>query len=111
MMIMIKAISVTTSALLLFVSAVWSADVLPKRNDFSHYQAMLEHSPFAVATASALPAATPNFAKDLYIANAARSPEGDMVTLASAADKNFKEYLTTKGPNEHGYAVANIEWS
>ncbi|MEY2536888.1 MAG: hypothetical protein QOG67_628 [Verrucomicrobiota bacterium] len=93
------------------VFSTWGADVLPKRNDFSRYQSMLDHSPFAVATAAALPAATPSFAKDLYIANAARSPEGDMVTLASAADKNFKEYLTTKGPNEHGYAIASIEWS
>ena len=97
---------------LLIVSSVWSADVVPKRSDFSHYQPMLDHSPFAVATAAALPAATPNFAKDLYVANAAHSiPDGDMVTVASISDKNFKEYLTTKGPNEHGYAIASIEWS
>lgn len=88
-----------------------ATDVVPKRTEFTRYQAMLDHSPFAVATAAALPAATPNFAKDLYIANAARSPEGDMVTLNSASDRNLKEYLTTKGPNEHGYAIANIEWS
>src|SRR5437868_3093830 len=92
-------------------SSGFAADIVPKRTEFSRYQAMLEHSPFAVATAAALPAATPSFAKDLYIANAARSPEGDLVTLASASDKNFKEYLTTKQPNEHGYGIANIEWS
>ena len=34
-----------------------------------------------------------------------------MVTLNSASDKNFNEYLSTKGPNEHGYAIAKIEWS
>jgi hypothetical protein len=84
---------------------------MPKRTEFARYQSMLDNSPFAVATAVALPAATPNFAKDLYIANAARSPDGDLVTLNSATDKNFKEYLSTKGPNEHGYAIANIEWS
>jgi hypothetical protein len=72
---------------------------------------MLDHSPFAVATAAALPAATPSFAKDLYIANAAKSPEGDLVTLASASDRNFKEYLNTKEPNIHGFGIANIEWS
>jgi hypothetical protein len=87
------------------------SDVIPKRPDFSQYLGMLEHSPFSVATAAALPAATPNFAKDLYIANAARSSEGDMLTLASLSDRNFKEYLTTKAPNEHGYAIASIEWS
>ena len=99
------------TATLSLVQNMNAADVVPKRTEFSRYQAMLEHSPFAVATAAALPAATPNFAKDLYIANAAKSPDGDLVTLASASDKNFKEYLTTKSPNEHGYAIANIEWS
>jgi hypothetical protein len=71
---------------------------------------MVEHSPFAIATAVAAPAATPDFAKDLYVANAARSPEGDMVTLASTSDHNFKKYLTTKAPVD-GYSIANIEWS
>ena len=92
-------------------ATMYAADVVPKRTEFTRYQMMLDHSPFAVATAAALPAATQSFAKDLYIANAARSPEGDLVTLASASDKNFKEYLSTKEPNLHGYSVANIEWS
>ena len=100
----------------LALGLVWSGrlganDAIPKRTDFTRYQAMLDHSPFAVATAVALPAATPSFAKDLYISNAARSPEGDLITLASGSDRNFKEYLTTKSPNEHGYGIANIEWS
>ena len=58
----------------------------------------------------ALPAATPDFAKDLYVANAARSPEGDMVTIASSSDQNFKKYLTTREPVD-GYSIASIEWS
>src|SRR3979490_797323 len=95
-------ISLTAMSMLLLGAAAPAADVVPKRTEFGRYQAMLDHSPFAVATAAALPAATPTFAKDLYIANAARSPEGDLVTLNSASDKNFKEYLTTKNPNEHG---------
>ena len=70
----------------------------------------MNRSPFAVATAVAAPAATPNFAKDLYIANAAKSPEGDLVTIASSTDKNFKKYLTTTEPVE-GYSISNIEWS
>src|SRR5437870_7004400 len=84
-------------------------DPLPKRPDFNHYKAMLDRSPFAVATA-AVPTATPDFAKDLYVANAAKSSEGDMVTIASNSDRNFKEYLTTKDPM-HGYSIASIEWS
>jgi hypothetical protein len=71
---------------------------------------MMDQSPFAIATAVAAPAATPDFAKDLYIANAARSQDGDLVTIASTADHNFKKYLTTKEPVD-GYSVASIEWS
>ena len=84
-------------------------DPLPKRPDFNRYQAMLSRSPFAIATV-AVPTATPDFAKDLYIANAAHFADGDLVTIASATDKNFKEYLSTKGP-EHGFAISDIQWS
>jgi hypothetical protein len=86
-------------------------DDLPKRHNFERYAAMLNKSPFSVATAVIVPAATPNFARDLYIANAARTPGEDLVTVMSSSDKIVKEYLSTKGPNEHGYSIANIEWS
>jgi len=86
------------------------ADDVPKPFAFARYQAMMDRSPFAVATAVAAPAATPNFAKDLFIANAAHSKDGDFVTVASSADKNFKKYLSTNAP-EDGYAITNIEWS
>jgi hypothetical protein len=85
-------------------------EVLPAQFNFDRYSKMVDHSPFAVATEVAAPAATPDFAKDLYIANAARSPEGDMVTLASTSDHNFKKYLSTREPVD-GYSIANIEWS
>jgi hypothetical protein len=85
-------------------------DDLPTKLNFDRYQGMLEHSPFAVATAVVAPAATPNFAKDLYVANAAKSPDGDMATIASLTDKDFKKYLTTKAPVD-GYGIASIEWS
>ncbi len=86
------------------------ADDLPKAFTFARYQAMMDRSPFAVATAVAAPAATPNFAKDLYVANAAHSKDGDFVTIASSADKNFKKYLTTTASDD-GYSISNIEWS
>jgi hypothetical protein len=86
-------------------------DDLPKRFAFNRYQGMLNHSPFAVASAVAPPLATPDVFKGLYVANAARTPDGDLVTVMSSDDKNVKEYLSTKGPNEHGYAIASIEWS
>jgi hypothetical protein len=85
-------------------------DVLPPRFNFDRYTAMVDHSPFAVATAVALPEATPSFAKDLYVGNAARSSEGDMVTIRSSSDQNFKKYLTTREPVD-GYSIASIEWS
>src|SRR5437588_2307259 len=97
---------------LLMVSplGVLVADDVPKPFTFARYQAMMDRSPFAVATAVAAPAATPNFAKDLYVANAAHSKDGDYVTIASSADKNFKKYLSTDAP-EDGYSITNIEWS
>jgi hypothetical protein len=104
--------SVTLTLLLAVLGGIHSQaeEVLPPQFSFDRYSKMVDHSPFAVATAVAAPAATPDFAKDLYIANAARSPEGDMVTLASTSDHNFKKYLTTKEPAD-GYSIANIEWS
>jgi hypothetical protein len=85
-------------------------DVLPPRFNFDRYTRMLDQSPFAIATAAALPEATPDFARDLYIANAARSHEGDMVTIRSSSDQNFKKYLTTREPVD-GYSIAQIDWS
>src|SRR6266436_270835 len=86
-------------------------DDLPKRLNFDRYKGMLDHSPFAVASAVVAPAATPNFAKDLYVTSAAKAPDCDMVTIASTGDKEFKKYLTTCGGPVDGYAIANIEWS
>src|SRR6266480_4157029 len=104
--------SLTLSSVLVLLAVVCShaEDVLPPQFNFDRYSKMVDHSPFAIATAVAPPSATPDFAKDLYVANAARSPEGDLVTLASTSDHNFKKYLTTKGSVD-GYSVANIEWS
>ena len=96
-------------ALIVTVSAR-ADDDLPQRLNFDRYKGMLDHSPFAVASAVVAPAATPNFAKDLYVANAAKSPDGDMVTIASSGEREFKKYLTTKNPVD-GYAIANIQWS
>src|ERR1043166_5672758 len=98
------------SGLVFGVTCFARADDLPVKLGFDRYKGILEHSPFAVASAVVAPAAAPNFAKDLYIANAARSSDGDMVTLASSSDKDFKKYLTTKEPLD-GYSIASIQWS
>jgi hypothetical protein len=108
----IMKIRLTFTSILALLGAAWvqAEDVLPPQYDFDRYSKMVDQSPFAVATAMAAPAATPDFAKDLYIANAARSQDGDMVTIASSSDHNFKKYLTTREPVD-GYSIANIEWS
>src|SRR5262249_10650731 len=54
--------------------------------------------------------ATLDFAKQLYVANAARSSEGDIATIMSSSDQKLKKYLTTKEPVD-GYSIASIEWS
>lgn len=112
MMIARMKYSLTFATVILLLGAIRSEaeEVLPPHFNFERYTKMVDHSPFAVATSVAAPAATPDFAKDLYIANAARSPDGDMVTLASTSDHNFKKYLTTREPVD-GYGIANIEWS
>lgn len=89
---------------------IQAADEVPKRLNFDRYSGMVEKSPFAIATAVVAAAATPNFAKDLYLSSAAKSPDGDMLTILSSADKNFRKYLTTREPVD-GYGIASIEWS
>jgi hypothetical protein len=104
--------SLAVATILAMAGATYSQaeDALPPQYNFDRYSKMVDQSPFAIATAVAAPAATPDFAKDLYIANAAKSQDGDLVTIASTADHNFKKYLTTKEPVD-GYSIANIEWS
>lgn len=109
-MIMKKQSFAALTTLTLLMGGVLAADDVPKPFSFSRYQSMLKQSPFAVATAAAAPAATPDFAKDLFIANAAHSSDGDLVTLASTTDNNFKKYLTTKEPVD-GYSISHIDWS
>lgn len=86
-------------------------DAIPKRLDFDRYAAMVDRSPFAVASAPTQVSGPPQWAKDLFIANTGHTPEVDLVTIASVSDKNLKEYLSTQGPNDHGYGIANIEWA
>ena len=105
-----KTIGVVAAGLLAAVAPGFAADEIPKASDFSRYEGMMNRSPFAIATAVVAPPVAPNFAKDLYVANAARSPDGDLVTIGSSTDKNFKKYLTTREPVD-GYSISNIEWS
>lgn len=99
------------AALASFRTVAVGADDLPKAFSFARYESMMKRSPFALATVVAPTAAARDFAEDLYIANAARLPNEGLVTLTSITDKHFKEYLSTKSPNTHGYSISKIEWS
>jgi hypothetical protein len=100
------------SILTVSVPGITRADeIIPKRMEFNRYAAMVEKSPFAVASAPAQVSTVAAWSKDLFIANAAHMPEVDLVTVNSLSDKNLREYLTTETANEHGYAIASIEWS
>ena len=105
-----KRILFSTILLLTWIGQSGAADDVPKPYSFARYQVMMDHSPFAVATAPLAAPTAPSFAKDLYVANAAKSPEGDMVTIASNVDKTFKKYLVSNTPND-GYSISSIEWS
>lgn len=83
---------------------------IPQQEPFGRYQPMLKRSPFAVATAGAPVGATPDFAKELYVANAGHSKDGDFVTIASTTNRDLKLYLTTKSAVD-GYSIPNIQWS
>ena len=108
-----KKMNFARAALLLLLGfplrLVVAEEDLPKPFVFARYQTMMDRSPFAVATA-VVPAGTPSFAKDLYVANAARENEVVLVTLASSTDKNFKRYLTTAAAVD-GYTITSVEWS
>lgn len=110
MMIEKALLRIGVAALAATSASAFAADDLPKRPEFARYEPMMNRSPFAVATAVAPPPVVSNFAKDLYVANAAHSPNGDLVTVASSADKNLKLYLTTAQPVD-GYSISNIDWS
>ena len=87
-----------------------AADGLPKPLEFARYEALTSRSPFAVATVDdAAPLPASNSAKDWYIANVVRTPEGDLVTLAASTDTNFKHNLSTKEP-VNGISILKIEW-
>ena len=105
-----RMIVATLGALLCLTSSGLAKDELPTTQKFARYEPMVKRSPFAVATANAPAPSAPDFAKDLYVANAAHSSDGDFVTIASTTDKNLKEYLSTK-ETVNGYTISNIQWS
>jgi hypothetical protein len=77
-----------------------AADPLPTRRDFNRYQGMLNRS-FAIATV--IPTASADSAKDLYFASIGCAGKDCVVTLRSVTDKNFKQEVPVKRPNERDF--------
>ncbi len=74
------------------------------------YQAMLEHSPFAVASqAPAAPVAAAGFAKDLVLTGAARLGDGDFVTITTR--DQTQRFSIKSGETYNGISVVSVAWS
>jgi len=49
--------------------------------------------------------------RKIFYRDAARLPEGTSSPSVGEPDRNFKEYISSKKPNDHGYAISDLEWS
>ena len=85
---------------------------LPTPYPESRYQEMSARSPFAVSTASAAPAATPDFAAQLYVDGVAHIGETDYVAIKSRdPDKAEAVFLAVGEKAEDGMKVERVDWS
>lgn len=79
------------SAAVIFSTGTAVAAETAKANQLSRYAAMLDRSPFAVATPEAPADAAPPSVKDLFVASVACLDEECLVTLGSSSDRNFTQ--------------------
>lgn len=89
-----------------------ASEKAPLVEPLSRYQAMIERSPFALATEGApVPAATDNagFTKDLVLTGAVRLSNGEYITIASK-DQTQRFGLMT-GETYNGITIASVTWS
>jgi peptidoglycan hydrolase-like protein with peptidoglycan-binding domain len=95
--------------------AVADSGHLPLPYPAERYQAMIEQSPFSLATpVAATTEPEPNFAMNLYVKGIAkfRYPDGrevDYVSITSRSD-NATFVLEGSTPNKDGIALAGVEW-
>jgi len=84
----------------------------PSAEPIARYQAMIDRSPFALATESApapAPAENAGFAKDLVLTGAVRLSSGEYITIASK-DKSQQFSLRT-GETRNDIALVSVAWS
>jgi len=87
---------------------------VPAGLPLSRYQAMIDKSPFALATAApveAPPAPTASFAQDFYITGIAKVGNNDFVSIGSKATptQHFSLLAGQTGPD--GISLASVAWS
>ena len=90
-----------------------SSPTLPAALPFERYAAMIERSPFAVASQAAPPppvVEVPGFAKDLVVTGAVRLPNGEYITLASR-DQKQRFGLRTGETSASGISIVSVAWS
>lgn len=105
-----------TVAVALITPALWFGTgiargaELPGPVPLSRYQAMIEKSPFALATpVAAPPAPTAPFADGLYI-NGITQVGKDYFVSISSKDQSQKFYLATGEKNPDGISLVSVEW-
>ncbi|MDD5350825.1 MAG: hypothetical protein PHQ12_11495 [Chthoniobacteraceae bacterium] len=103
--------------LLLFLALPWvvqanEKSAKPEPAPLSRYQAMIERTPFALATETAPAAAateSAGFTKDLVLTGAVRLGRGEYITVSSR-DQSQRFTLRT-GETYNGISIASIAWS
>ena len=85
--------------------------LLPVPTSIERYQTMIEHSPFAVASAAApvAPVDVAGFAKDLVLTGAVRLSTGEYITIASR--DQTQRFSLWSGETYNGISVVSVAWS
>jgi hypothetical protein len=82
----------------------------PASIPISRYQAMIEKSPFAPATAAPAPTVeAPSFAKDYYITGMAQLGSKSFVTISSRDQQ--KRFSLVEGQTFEGMTLTGVEWA
>ncbi len=83
---------------------------MPEAVPLSRYQAMIDKSPFAPATAAPAPVVeAPSFAKDFYITGMAQFGSKPFVTVSSR--DNQKRFSLVEGQSFEGMTLTSVEWA
>ena len=93
-------------------ATVAAAIHLPAAEPIARYQAIIDHSPFALATQSAPPppaADAAGFAKDLVLTGVVRLAAGEYVTISSRDQS--QRFGLSRQDTYNGISIANVAWA